>query len=136
MKKFVLDLVRGNLSLTWIFFILGSFIPIAIFFISWKFDLKNFPITLAVYMFFASIIVWKTAMKNPNHYAQGLAILLSAVCLFVGGVVILGVLVVLIFSGIDFLTKYMPPKSGIIPKYGINGKIDKLFQLPSKFRIV
>ena len=73
-------------------------------FISWKFDLKNFPITLAVYMFFASIIVWKTAMKNPNHYAQGLAILLSAVCLFVGAVVILGVLAVLIFSGIDFLS--------------------------------
>ena len=98
MKKFALDLVRGNLSFPWVFFILLSFIPIAIFFISWKLDLQNFPMIFGVYMFFASIIVLKTAMKNPNHYAQGLAILLSAVCLFVGGVVILGVLVVLIFS--------------------------------------
>ena len=104
MKKFALDLVKGNLSFPWVFFILLSFIPIAIFFISWKLDLQNFPMIFGVYMFFASIIVLKTAMKNPNHYAQGLAILLSAVCLFVGGVVILGLLAVLIFSGIDFLS--------------------------------
>ena len=99
-----MDLVRGNLSLTWIFFILGSFIPIAIFFISWKFDLKNFPITLAVYMFFASIIVWKTAMKNPNHYAHQLATLLSAIVLLLGGLFIVFWLVMLIFVGADFLS--------------------------------
>jgi len=104
MKKFALDLVKGNLSFPWVFLLLGSFIPIAIFFISWKLDLQNFPMIFGAYMFFASIIVLKTAMKNPNHYAQGLAVLLSAVCLFVGGVVILGVLAVLIFSGIDFLS--------------------------------
>ena len=104
MKKFVLDLVKGNLSFPWVFFILLSFIPIAIFFISWKLDLKNFPMTFGVYMFFASIIVLKTAMKNQNHYAHGLAILLSVICLFVGGVVILAMLAGLIFSGIDFLS--------------------------------
>ena len=104
MKKFALDLVKGNLSFTWVFLILGSFIPIAIFFISWKLDLQNFPMIFGVYMFFASIIVLKTAMKNQNHYAQGLAILLSAICLFLGGVVILAVLAGLIFSGIDFIS--------------------------------
>ena len=84
MKKFISNFVKGNLSLWWIVFILFMVIPFTILFIDIKFfEIPSVNTIYFIYLFFASIIVWITAMKNKSHPMHQISTFLSGIVLFI-----------------------------------------------------